>query len=93
MQLFKSLVLFLLFINHVFSQANLVTFDKQGQAKLILRRRDGGVTEQYRGGIWGVNIHNGQIRILHKNPEPRDSDYWNTRKYNRNPKAPDIPNQ
>ena len=51
MQLFKSLILFLLF-NHVFSQIIIYTKNKYGEPKNILHKPDGTVTNKYPGGIW-----------------------------------------
>ena len=50
MQLFKSLILFLLF-NHVFSQI-IYTKNNYGEPKNILLKPDGTITDKYPGGIW-----------------------------------------
>ena len=51
MQLFKSLILLLLF-NHVFSQIIIYTKNKYGEPKNILHKPDGTVTDKYPDGIW-----------------------------------------
>src|SRR5277367_1613342 len=75
MQLFKSLILFLLF-NHVFSQI-IYTKNKYGEPKNILHKPDGTVTDKYPGGIWLLQDDaQGQYNIfpLHKQVDP---EYFN----------------
>src|SRR5271156_291928 len=87
MQLFKSLILFLLF-NHVSSQI-IYTKNKYGEPKNILLKPDGTVTDKYPGGIWLLTEDQQRywnIFPLHKKV---DDEYFNDNA-NRNPGRPQI---
>ena len=86
----KKILIFLLFVTHVFSQLPILyTKDKYGNEREILNGRN---AKQYRGGIFilGKHINNNQhfMRNVHKQSDPITSNYWNRHKHNPNPNIP-----